>query len=576
MARMIPALLDPHCSSPGEKEVFDRFSEASDSQDWIVLHSLDIAKHKTQITGEVDFVVIVPQLGVLCLEIKACLHVERGLDGVWYFGRRATIVDPRGPFKQASLACQSVRAALTQARPDLNRIVMWSAVLFPYLEFRLQSPEWHTWQCIDRRDFNSKTIVTLCAEVLLRARTFLRSVKSAGWFDPSSREPSLDQCEAILQALRPRFEFYESGRARRTRQSRELKTYTELQYEALDVIEANKRVVCSGPAGSGKTLLALECARRAYLREHRTLFLCFNRHLGRELAAQTRELEGHVTTRTLHRHLLDIVGREGPPKDAGPMFWEHHLPEEALDVLLSSDARRWTFDHLILDEAQDVCKDLYLDFLDLSLTGGLGRGQWLFFGDFGHQAIFGGREGVRRLSERTEFFRFPLFDNCRNTPRVGSYARLLGGLEPDYRRYLRPDNHEEPVLAYYSSIEHQGTLLKDFLHSLKNDGYKASEIVILSPRRNGIAQSLCQEMPWPLRPYPDGEPGAVHFTTVHSFKGLEAPCIILTDVDYRGSQECVSLFYIGVTRALHRLICLVSNSSKASVLEALQSFGRCS
>src|SRR5579859_6267628 len=107
MARMIPTAVHAGTTSPGEHEVFRRLRDDPGTRDWIVLHSLDIAHHRKQISGEADFLVIVPHKGVLCVEVKACRHLKR-IGGEWYFGD-SDHPDARGPFKQASEAMHSIR-----------------------------------------------------------------------------------------------------------------------------------------------------------------------------------------------------------------------------------------------------------------------------------------------------------------------------------------------------------------------------------------------------------------------------------------------------------------------------------
>ena len=114
MARMIPPRILPDCSSLGEQEIFRRLKDDPETNDWIVLHSLDVAEHMTSIAGEIDFVAIVPGKGVLCVEVKGCKSLRRH-DGLWYYGK-APSPDARGPFKQASTAMHSIRTKLAKRR----------------------------------------------------------------------------------------------------------------------------------------------------------------------------------------------------------------------------------------------------------------------------------------------------------------------------------------------------------------------------------------------------------------------------------------------------------------------------
>ncbi len=81
MARMMPAFCPAECPSPAEPEIFAALRDAPGTGDWIVLHSLDIAQHVKQVSGEADFVVIVPDMGVLCLEVKGATTITRTADG---------------------------------------------------------------------------------------------------------------------------------------------------------------------------------------------------------------------------------------------------------------------------------------------------------------------------------------------------------------------------------------------------------------------------------------------------------------------------------------------------------------
>jgi hypothetical protein len=55
---MIPPVVHNQCTSPGERFLFSRIAGDPATKDWIVLHSLDIANHVRQVSGEADFVII--------------------------------------------------------------------------------------------------------------------------------------------------------------------------------------------------------------------------------------------------------------------------------------------------------------------------------------------------------------------------------------------------------------------------------------------------------------------------------------------------------------------------------------
>src|SRR4051794_38662774 len=112
MATMIPFVCD-ELTSRGELEVFRRLQDDPGTKDWIVLHSLGVARHVERVTGEIDFVVIIPAKGVLCLEVKgsSAAHLLRDDQGRWIYGPGRK-PDSRGPFRQAADGMHSVRGHL--------------------------------------------------------------------------------------------------------------------------------------------------------------------------------------------------------------------------------------------------------------------------------------------------------------------------------------------------------------------------------------------------------------------------------------------------------------------------------
>lgn len=562
---MIPPVIGDETPSPGERLVFERLCTDPGTDGWLVLHSLDVPRHRRQIAGEVDFVIGVPGLGILCLEVKAHRSIQRDASGMWRLGQ-----DPpqqRGPFRQAAEAMHSVRAHVVGRDPGLGTLLFWSAVCFTHTPFQLMAPaEWHQWQVIDTSHLSARPLPSLIIGVLSNARDHVRASPSGRWLDPAKAEPTAQQLDQVARILRPSFEFFESPKSRRRQRDDELRRYTSEQYIALDAMrpDTNPRVLFEGPAGTGKTLLAMEEARRSAARGERVLLLCFNRLLARSIESEMEPLANSVETGTLHRFMLRTAGTS-VPAGAGSSFWQDELPEMALERVLDLGERFEAFDTLIVDEAQDVLHDGYLDLLDSVIRGGLAAGRWRLFGDFERQAIYGGSAKALDtvLAERCPGVpRYRLSRNCRNTPRIASYVTILGGGSASYTEILRPDNGHEPQTIYYESEAGQVESLTRLLEQLEQQGYAGREIIILSPRADGCAAERVEHEQWASRIKPadaDG-PGGVRYCTTHAFKGLEAPVVIVTDITSVGTASDESLFYVAVTRATDRLYVLADSS----------------
>lgn len=574
MAVMYPAGIYSGTRSPGERDLFERLRDDHLISDWVVLHSLDIAEHRSQIQGEADFVIVAPNKGVLCLEVKAVTKV-RCDHGVWYLGS-SSVPDYRGPFKQAAEAMHSIRTYVAREAPELSRVPFFSAVVFPYVDLDAESTEWHRWQLIDRSMYEGRPIGEIITQVLDQARDWLSASSSAKWFHKESGHPTIEEVRKLASILRPSFECFESPASRTGRRVEELKRYTEEQFEALDAMSANARTIFSGPAGTGKTLLAMEAARRAQIGGQRVLFLCFNSFLGQWLSERMQSLWPQVRTSTLHSYMMSVSGVD-VPVGANHRFWELTLPAAATDALLGSSDKSNFYDVLVIDEAQDVIREPYLDLLDLSISGGLGSGEWRMFGDFRRQAIYGeGAEQVNALMSG-RFLAIPRYSltvNCRNPFRIAEYVHLLGNLDPPYTRIRRPDNGLRPRIKVYSSEELQSALLTEELELLSEDGIRPEDIVILSFRagENSIAARVAAQDCESMIPFKVGQVDSkIGYTTVHAFKGLEAPVVIVTDVDSVATERAQSLFYIAISRAIERLCILVHEDAREDLLTVLLS-----
>ena len=587
---LIPPTIPPDTPSDGEKLVFDLLGSGQavagadlagvgaeadgEAAGWTALHSQDIAHHRKQMEGEADFVVVAPGLGVLVLEVKGCHKLKRE-HGLWYYGADAA-GDPRGPFKQASEATHSLRERVVKHRPHLDGVLFQSAVCFPFIEFTDESEEWHSSQVIDKVRMGQRSIADCIASALRQARERAAGLRKA-WFDADSGEPTQEQCDEIVRVLRPDFEYFESPKDRARRIDAEILHYTELQFDALDAMRRMPRVVFDGPAGTGKTLLALEAARRGHAAGRRVLVLCFNRALAEWLREQ---VAGVAEAATISDHMVRAAGiPAGSSKlGGGGEFWDVELPQLACDGLIE---RPNVYDELIVDEAQDVLRTQFLDVLDLSLDGGLAGGRWRLFGDFIHQAIYDDSVDLEGFccDQGGGCTVFELDENCRNSPAVAALACAGGGIAGGYVKVMRADAGEgdRPEVRYWESAAQQQELLCAALDDLRAAGLKGPQVTVLSTRNDtACVAAALTEQPWrdlltplarsgPHGPVFDLHSGRTRFTTVHRFKGLESRAVVLTDIDHLSTPRERDLFYIGASRATQRLVVLAHESLRGKL-----------
>ena len=385
--RLIPPTIPLTTPSEGERVVFAAFADAKGADDWIVLHSLDLANHQRRLAGEIDFLVIVPGKGVLVLEVKGAHHLRRH-DGLWFYGSDQR-PDERGPFKQASEAMHSLRERLVRQHRDLARVVFWSAVCFPFVDFDETSEEWHPWQVIDRRALAKRSL-----DAALRERARPRSsrswspTKSPG-FTPSatslanSRSPS---CCATCAATSSSSRAPSRGRSASTTRC------------AATPRSSSRRSRRSTPtrvsSSTGRRAPARRCSQSKRPAAARSPggACCCCASTGRSAAGSpTRPAELLPAVR---RDAAEHAGAEARPTARRPLpgssarTIDEHLRR-------AGDATQH-YDEIVVDEAQDMLRPDYLKALDLSLTGGLAGGVYRFFGDFGRPGLSDSRHARRR------------------------------------------------------------------------------------------------------------------------------------------------------------------------------------
>lgn len=556
MARMIPLHIPPTTESAAERKLFDELERACPDE-WIVLHSLDLAKRGTSWIGEADFVLIAPGFGVMVIEAKT--YLARTAGGEWLTSPQGPPKE-RGPFQQANGALHRIKEWVrTHGMPD---VLATSVVVVPDMEvLNRDQIEWSSRQLIDRPRYLSKSLEQLLIEAFEGQRAELEHPPAP---------LTLEQAERIVRVLRGEVECYVSPKARIENQLAEVRRYSEEQFRVLDQMGGNPRLLIDGLAGTGKTLLAIETARRAVESGRRVLFVCYNRLLGEWLRSETAALGPACRTTTIHEFMQSIVGTARDSEVAYD-YWESELPERVFDALAAGvDAGTMEqYDELIIDEAQDILvTPVFLAVLEAALVHGLVAGRWRFFGDFVHQDIFGRLdESPLEVLERTLGYSAPvvtLRENCRNLPRVAHLAGALGEVEGGYWDCRRDDDGFDPRVLFYNGAKTAKKALLDALDTLEAEGFEPGQIVVLS--RRSVGNCLAAQIdtpPWRdrLKPLAEAGKGCTCYDSIFRFKGREAPAVVITDIDpldeggnWSSAAKVRGLAYVGVTRALSRVV----------------------
>jgi len=217
--------------------------------------------------------------------------------------------------------------------------------------------------------------------------------------------------------------------------------------------------------------------------------------------------------------------------------------------------------------------------LDALLVGGLAHGEVFITGDFDHQAIYRRNGSVENgealpdaratiLQRAPGMMALQLKSNVRMTPEVARFVADLIGEPTLYSEHRRSDDDQVSVERHtFTTMAEQQLLLADAVERIAGgarsaEPYTVRDLVILSPyarERSAAGQATDARLTSRLGTTIAGativDPTRIRWGTVHEFKGLEAPAVILTDVDL-SKEHHRDLLYVGASRATDRLVVL--------------------
>ena len=261
--------------------------------------------------GEADFVLAHPDYGVLTLEVKGGSIRYDAQAGEWFTTGKSGESRIKDPGRQARSSSHALGRALARAaRGGAETISFGHAVAFPDCRVPRKAlrPDLPRELVLDHGDVSQPARAD---------RRALPALVRAG------QEGGRSARTGSTSRARPRKLVRAAGatRLRARRGGRILYRLTEQQYHVLDMLSRQSRVAIAGCAGSGKTFLAAEKARRLAAQGFRVLIVVFNvllaEHLRRGLAD-----EPDITVRAFYGLCREVA------EEAGLEFAEEPEPGE--------------------------------------------------------------------------------------------------------------------------------------------------------------------------------------------------------------------------------------------------------
>lgn len=534
--KLIPAEIIKS-DSAAEKRVFNFLKQFSYGPADTALHSLNIGHHEYKRWGEADFLII-SRRGILLLEVKGGRVACK--DGYWEFTNRFGDKNTKreSPAAQASSAFFSLEK--NYLKPILGRelsripagfgVVCTDVPRFIGAEIsRLpEHPDEITAYDVDCKGHNT------FREYMDRAFDHWSSKRER----PVELQP--DVINKIVAKLRPNFERVPSLDSQLRHAAKDLCQFTDEQYERMDEIADNDRILISGGAGTGKTFVAAACARyEASDEQNRVLLVTRSPFLATFL--RSHSFPENVTIATLDE-VPALIDRDGP----------------------------WNV--LIIDEGQDLCDLASLEILERALLGGWQRGRWRWFGDPNHQVspsypFDPDCHGyLRELS-----FRCHLKQNVRNAGRVVEAIVRFSGADVGHAKGA-PDRGQVKLEEADDAKEMDARVLKTLKGWLSGEDPPAkSAIAVLvdddaDPEKmarmissSGIRTEVLSE-----RALGPSKRSCVLVARIEDFKGLERPLVCVAGIE--GDATAVAAkAYRAMSRANHELVLILGRGPMAEL-----------
>lgn len=591
MARMIPETMIDFDPQGREDVVFNALKTGLGDDYW-VLHSCNVnqtGRDGSFYEKEIDFVVYNRDKGILCIEVKN----GRGISyygGVWRYSSGQPMPH-HGPFKQAQLERISICNLLSKRGEETSVIkgddrfrdigrrckVVWGVWFHgmaggdvDHISFPPETPRERILSMDDLAPGRVQRAIDrlFTVETAHGLKTRLDDVDDA-WILNEVLVPSIP---GLCPSKRSQIDFNEIV----------YKMLIQEQMRVLDFLDGQHSAVINGMAGTGKTFVALERARRCAARGERTLYLCFNTalrdYLEQEFGNANRDFADKVDFKTLDDFVATYAGPlpDNLRKITKAKALELQSTRYAKAVqCLRSDPSRITWTQIIVDEGQD-CAISYIEqsgIMDVlkgtvvakkNKTGNVSS-FFMFYDAFQLVSLRANDTAELPRVIREADCKLTLYKNCRNTHSIAHAATsgILGvGKYPEMAAGALLGIKPELIFVDPNAIpEDYSAVVANRIGKLRED-FSASDIVVLSCSPYGDGHSRLEKK---LTPRGDNRRmfnQVYRFSTYRKFKGLDASVIVLVDVDrnaFVGTHNAMP-FYEGASRARQRLVVFASMS----------------
>jgi len=546
MAIMIPDKPKEFEVNSHEDLMFEALATLPDS--YYVFHSFSIVKVVDSVVyeSETDFVIFHPQKGLLCLEAKAGQVKYEA--GVWKYGS-GKIMSHDGPFNQAAMNKWKLSKYMKENNMEylLERCKLMHAVWFPsvsksrFVGVRLPA------------EADMKLLLT--SDSFAHLTEDIEAVFTVRLPNHNENNLSNKDVQVLLnRVLAPSFELVSIAQMKADHYRVVFKQMLKEQVSLLNYLEEQNTAIINGLAGTGKTVMALEKAKRNADNGEKVLFLCYNVHLKNYI--QTSYAHSNIAYYTIDGFACMLCDTQ---------MADYERLQETLEEMYLEGS--FPYQHVIIDEGQDFGKQQMEEVELISLLKSNVLDDVSKNGTF---YLFYDKNQMVQSDKVPDYIsdadcKLTLYRNCRNTENIAvTSMRLLGTIK-------KPKLFEGAVLGdlsemyFANGLSNAISVLNGLIEKNWELGYHNITILTCKTEVSSVITNECSDGCYLYK----GK--KIPFSTCRKFKGLESDVIIMVDMDYGiFSANGDQLMYVGSSRARYRLACILGMTEEqcASILDS--------
>lgn len=556
MAKIYPERLpqfvinDPKLAA--EREVYQSLAQLPSP--YVVFYKINWQVRNRKIgarDGEVDFLVVHPEFGVMILEVKGGKIHYNAKQRQWFSVDRQNIVhEIKDPIDQARDNKGALLAKLRELPEWDNR--------FLTIGYMVVFPDVYADQCILRPDLPRQLLIDHFDLQNIEEKI----TQGFKWYwgeDRKQGATGIDRLKTIENLFGNSFILRTPLGVELAEEEYRLIELTERQMGLLRYIQKHRRALIEGCAGSGKTMLALEKARQLSEQGFDTLMLCFN-------APLAEYLRQHVTEGIDVFHFHGLCQKFARQAGIGyrsfedeQTYYSQVLPEMLFEAVCELGPQ---YDAIIVDEGQDF-RDNWWEIL-FYLLRDQEQGIFYIFYD-SNQNIYRRPSNLEQLIGTEPF---TLWENCRNT---NSIHRVVSQFhhDPLSLECRAPEGRPPELYFFADELQQQQLVQKTIHHLVVEEKVDTSHLVLLTTRspektvfqpRKRLGNFQLVDFEWA-----ETSRQSIRVSSVHRFKGLESRVVLLTGLEDNDPDWLNPLLYVACSRARTHLIIIAHERSRSQI-----------